>query len=318
MAVVSVDQCRVIVLHSALGLTQGVRDFAELLRQQGCQVSAPDYYEGRTFASTTEGVAHRDTVGYRQLFGRVRDLDVDGAVLVGFSLGASFVQRLARPGVRLAVLVGSLDPLREEWPGVDVQLHRLAQDEWVDEELVGPFGAAVRESGATFEDFVSPGAGHLFTEPDLPEHDAALTSLTVERILAPLRAAPAEGVVDLAHALFDLARHGDADRLAAYVDAGAPVDLTDPQGNTLLMLAAYHGHAGTVRALAERGADVDRLNDRGQSPLAGAVFKGEDEVVAVLREHGADPDAGQPTARQTAQMFGRGDLIPDASPEARP
>nr|WP_238695524.1 ankyrin repeat domain-containing protein [Ornithinimicrobium flavum] len=114
----------------------------------------------------------------------------------------------------------------------------------------------------------------------------------------------------MAHALFDLARAGDTDRLAAYVDAGAPVDLTDPQGNTLLMLGAYHGHASTVRALAERGADVDRLNDRGQSPLAGAVFKGEGEVVAVLLEHGADPDAGRPTARETAQLFGRGDLLP--------
>lgn len=121
---------------------------------------------------------------------------------------------------------------------------------------------------------------------------------------------PRQEAVDLAHVLFDLARQGDAARLAAYVDAGAPVDLTDPQGNTLLMLAAYHGHASLVRMLAERGAAVDRLNDRGQSPLAGAVFKGEDQVVATLLEHGADPDAGQPTARQTAQMFGRLDLLP--------
>ncbi|WP_298750103.1 ankyrin repeat domain-containing protein [uncultured Serinicoccus sp.] len=120
---------------------------------------------------------------------------------------------------------------------------------------------------------------------------------------------PAPEVVDLAHALFDLARAGDADRLAAYVDAGAPVDLTDPAGNTLLMLAAYHGHPGAVDELARRGGDVDRLNDRGQSPLAGAVFKGESEVVDVLLRHGASPDAGQPTARETAAMFGREDLL---------
>ncbi|RLV54865.1 ankyrin repeat domain-containing protein [Aeromicrobium phragmitis] len=122
---------------------------------------------------------------------------------------------------------------------------------------------------------------------------------------------PDPRLVELAHQLFDLARQGDTERLAAYVDAGAPADLTDAQGNTLLMLAAYHGHAATVRALAERGADVDRLNDRGQSPLAGAVFKGEDDVVAALREHGADPDAGTPSARATATMFGREDLLAD-------
>lgn len=122
---------------------------------------------------------------------------------------------------------------------------------------------------------------------------------------------PDPRLVELAHQLFDLARRGDTERLVAYVDAGAPVDLTDVQGNTLLMLAAYHGHAATVRALAERGADVNRLNDRGQSPLAGAVFKGEDDVVAALREHGADPDAGTPSARATAEMFGRPDLLAD-------
>lgn len=111
--------------------------------------------------------------------------------------------------------------------------------------------------------------------------------------------------VELAHQMFDLARLGHVQRLLAYVDAGVPVDLTDAAGNTLLMLAAYHGHAAVVAGLAERGADVDRLNDRGQSPLAGAVFKGEDEVVATLLACGADPDAGSPTARATAEMFGR-------------
>ena len=115
--------------------------------------------------------------------------------------------------------------------------------------------------------------------------------------------------VALANWLFDLARAGDSVRLAAYVDAGAPVDLTDADGNTLLMLAAYHDQPETVRALVARGADVDALNHRGQSPLAGAVFKQADAVVAALVEAGADPDAGTPTARATAAMFGRPDLF---------
>lgn len=116
-------------------------------------------------------------------------------------------------------------------------------------------------------------------------------------------------LVALAHQMLDLAREGRQERLTAYVDAGVPVDLTDAAGNTLLMLAAYHGHAGLVAALAERGAEVDRLNDRGQSPLAGAVFKSEDDVVRALLAAGADPDAGHPTARATAEMFGRPDLL---------
>ena len=115
--------------------------------------------------------------------------------------------------------------------------------------------------------------------------------------------------VALANWLFDLARQGDAARLAAYVDAGAPVDLTDADGNTLLMLGAYHDQVAVVRALVERGADPNALNGRGQSPLAGAVFKQADEVIGALVEAGADPDAGTPSARQTALMFGRADLF---------
>jgi uncharacterized protein len=115
---------------------------------------------------------------------------------------------------------------------------------------------------------------------------------------------PAE-IADLAARLFDMARSGDAATLAAYVDAGVPVDLANSAGDTLLMLAAYHGHPATVQALTQRGARVDQANDRGQTPLAGAVFKGEDEVVRLLVEAGADPLAGQPSAIAAAHIFGQ-------------
>lgn len=78
----------------------------------------------------------------------------------------------------------------------------------------------------------------------------------------------------------------------------------------MLMLAAYNGHAATVQVLVDRGADVDLPNDRGQSPLAGAVFKAENEVVTVLLAAGADVDAGTPSARATAEMFGQTGLLP--------
>ncbi|MEJ2862737.1 ankyrin repeat domain-containing protein [Actinomycetospora flava] len=120
---------------------------------------------------------------------------------------------------------------------------------------------------------------------------------------------PDDAVRELATRVFDLARAGDAASLAQYVDAGVPVNLTNEKGDTLLMLAAYHGHADAVEALVARGADVDRLNDRGQAPIAGAVFKGEDAVVRALVAGGADPEAGHPTAVETARMFGREDLL---------
>ncbi|NED12458.1 ankyrin repeat domain-containing protein [Streptomyces sp. SID9124] len=120
---------------------------------------------------------------------------------------------------------------------------------------------------------------------------------------------PDPEVVELASKVFDLARGGDSDTLAAYVDAGVPANLTNDRGDTLLMLAAYHGHAPAVTALAARGADPDRANDRGQTPLAGAVFKGEEAAVRALLDAGADPAAGTPSAVDTARMFGKDDLL---------
>lgn len=116
-------------------------------------------------------------------------------------------------------------------------------------------------------------------------------------------------LVELATKLFELARTGEAATLAAYIDAGVPVNLCNDKGDTLLMLAAYHGQRAAVTALLERGADPDRANDRGQTPAAGAVFKGEDDILKALLAAGADPDAGTPSARESATVFGRTELL---------
>ncbi|WP_040720428.1 ankyrin repeat domain-containing protein [Nocardia veterana] len=116
-------------------------------------------------------------------------------------------------------------------------------------------------------------------------------------------------LVELATKIFELARTGEAATLAAYIDAGVPVNLSNDNGDTLLMLAAYHGHQGAVDALLERGADPNRANDRGQTPAAGAVFKGENDILKSLLAAGADPDAGTPSARDAASMFGKAELL---------
>ncbi|MEU2424030.1 ankyrin repeat domain-containing protein [Streptomyces sp. NPDC007851] len=107
----------------------------------------------------------------------------------------------------------------------------------------------------------------------------------------------------------DLARTGSTETLTDFVAHGLPVDASDEAGNTLLMLAAYHGRTDTVRALLRLGADPDLRNARDQTPVAGALFKGADDVVAVLLEAGADLDAGTPTARTAASLFGRAHLL---------
>ncbi|WP_194813480.1 ankyrin repeat domain-containing protein [Nocardia sp. XZ_19_385] len=116
-------------------------------------------------------------------------------------------------------------------------------------------------------------------------------------------------VIELAGKVFDLARQGDADTLAAYLDAGVPATLTNDRGDGLLMLAAYHGHRDATAVLLMRGADANQLNDSGQTPLSGAVFKGDKEIMRLLINAGADLDAGTPSARDTAAMFGQTELL---------
>lgn len=115
-----------------------------------------------------------------------------------------------------------------------------------------------------------------------------------------------ERVLSLA---LDLARAGETEQLEEFLDHGVPVNAVSESGDSLLMLAAYHDRPDTVNMLLDRGADPDLRNARDQSIAAGAMFKGADEVVRRLVGAGADLDAGTPTARQAAEMFGRGGLL---------
>jgi len=119
---------------------------------------------------------------------------------------------------------------------------------------------------------------------------------------------PDAHLMDLAARVFDMARGGDAASLAAYLDAGVPVNLTNTNGDTLVMLASYYGHEAAVAALIARGADVNRVNKRGQTPLAGSVFKNHTAIMQRLLAADADPLHGSPCALETARYFGREEL----------
>lgn len=112
-----------------------------------------------------------------------------------------------------------------------------------------------------------------------------------------------EEELEFLRSMFDLARAGRTDELAAAVDAGLPVNLTNGGGDSLLILAAYHDHPETVRALLDRGADTARVNDRGQTALAAAVFRRSGENVGRLLAAGADPELGSRSAVAIARFF---------------
>jgi dienelactone hydrolase len=177
----------VLLFHHAQGLTAGCVAFADSLRAAGHVVHAPDLYEGRTFGTLDEGVAHAGEVGFGTILERGRaaaDGLPDALVYVGLSLGVLPAQLLAqtRPGARGAVLVSACVPPEElgaPWPdGVPVQIHMMEDDELVVSE--GDLDAARAFTEA--ELFLYPGEPHLFVDSSLPDYDAAATALVMERV----------------------------------------------------------------------------------------------------------------------------------------
>jgi dienelactone hydrolase len=55
---------RVLLFHHALGLTRGIRQFADELRGAGHTVHTPDLFEGRTFDEIESGVGYAEEVGF--------------------------------------------------------------------------------------------------------------------------------------------------------------------------------------------------------------------------------------------------------------
>ncbi|MFM6848513.1 MAG: dienelactone hydrolase, partial [Terrabacter sp.] len=89
----------VLLFHHALGQTPGFLAFAGALRAAGHTVHTPDAFDGRTFDTIEEGVAHARSLGFQE----VEDYGVaaaeglpDGVVYAGFSLGVMPAQRLAQ------------------------------------------------------------------------------------------------------------------------------------------------------------------------------------------------------------------------------
>ena len=159
--------------------------FADELRGAGHTVHTPDLFEGRTFATLEDGMAHAREVGFGTLLERGvaagEELSSEGAVYAGFSLGVMPAQQLAqtRPGAHAALFAHSCVPPSEfgrGWPdGVPLQLHLTEDDPLALPPNTDLEAArALAEGGA--ELFLYPGTDHLF--------DAPTTALFTERALA--------------------------------------------------------------------------------------------------------------------------------------
>ncbi|WP_326599516.1 dienelactone hydrolase family protein [Streptomyces sp. NBC_01803] len=176
----------IMLFHSAYGPRPAVHTAAELLRSAGHRVVVPDLYEGRTTETVAEGMAVKDEIGRDELLRRAVAATAEhadqGLVYAGFSLGGALAQTVALGDVKargLLLLHGTGDIAEDAVAdGLPVQLHVADPDPFEPHDWLNAWYLRMRRAGADVEVFRYRGAGHLYTDPELPDHDAEAAEAT--------------------------------------------------------------------------------------------------------------------------------------------
>lgn len=173
----------VILIHSALGLTRDVSDWAQALREDGHDVVVPDLFDGRVFADVDDAVAFtdREGLGHWVRVAATLTAHVEGPrVYAGFSLGGAVAEVLAltQPdAIGLVAMHAAVSPAWFEidtWPaGLTAQLHYAALDPWMEADETSALVELARsQAGAdAVEVFEYEGARHLFAFQSYREYD---------------------------------------------------------------------------------------------------------------------------------------------------
>ncbi|MFE7752762.1 dienelactone hydrolase family protein [Streptomyces sp. NPDC057428] len=180
------ERMNIMLFHSTYGLRPAVHASADRLRAAGHEVRVPDLFEGHTFETVEEGMAFKDQVGKDELLKRAvlaaAPYSDQGLVYAGFSFGASVAQTLALGDAKargLLLLHGTSDIAEnasvDELP---VQLHVADPDAFESPDWLNSWYLQMQRTGADVEVYRYPGAGHLYTDFDLPDFDQAAADLT--------------------------------------------------------------------------------------------------------------------------------------------
>ncbi|WP_344942310.1 dienelactone hydrolase family protein [Actinomadura miaoliensis] len=170
---------RILLLHSMYGLRPAVHQAADRLRAAGHEVHVPDLYDGRVVDTPEEGIEIKEEIGRDELLKRAvtaaAPLSQEGLVYAGFSLGAALAQNLALADEKargLLLMHGTSDMADDASTDIPVQLHVADPDTYEPVDWLNAWYLRMRRAGADVEVFRYPGAGHLFTDSDLPDYDA--------------------------------------------------------------------------------------------------------------------------------------------------
>ncbi|MBQ1050049.1 dienelactone hydrolase family protein [Micromonospora sp. C51] len=180
----------VVLFHSVYGLRPAVLAAADRLRAAGHQVHAPDLYGVPAVDSVAAGFALLERIGQQTVLDRARAA-LDGlppdTVLAGFSMGAGVAGALLgeRPETAgLLLLHGTGGSPAAVRPGLRVHLHLADPDAYDPPDEVDQWQREMSAAGAALAVHRYPGAGHLFTDPTVADHDPVAAGLTWDRVLA--------------------------------------------------------------------------------------------------------------------------------------
>ncbi|MFE4049833.1 dienelactone hydrolase family protein [Streptomyces sp. YIM B13518] len=181
----------IMLFHSTHGLRPAVHRAADRLRAAGHEVWTPDLFEGRTFDTVEEGMAYQDATGKEELLKRAvlaaAPYSGRGLVYAGFSFGASVAQTLALGDDKargLLLLHGTSDIAESaSADGLPVQLHVAEPDPFETDDWLTAWYLRMGRTGADVEVYRYAGAGHLYTDPDLPDYDEEAAEATWRVVL---------------------------------------------------------------------------------------------------------------------------------------
>ncbi|MFD4969499.1 dienelactone hydrolase family protein [Streptomyces sp. NPDC058424] len=176
----------IVLFHSTYGLRPAVRQAADRLRAAGHEVWTPDLFEGRTFDTVEEGRACQESIGKDELLRRAvlaaAPYSERGLVYAGFSFGAATAQTLALGDEKargLLLLHGTSDVApNASAEGLPVQLHVAEPDPFEPDDWLSAWYLQMGRTGADVEVYRYAGAGHLYTDPDLPDYDEEAAEAT--------------------------------------------------------------------------------------------------------------------------------------------
>lgn len=109
--------------------------------------------------------------------------------------------------------------------------------------------------------------------------------------------------------LMDAVERGDAAETASFLAKGLDPNSTDPQGQTILMMASRLGRLEVVKTLLSRRADPNRQTPKGDTALMIASLAGHLDIVRTLFAAGARMDTRGWNALHYAAYGGSPDII---------